>query len=124
LAKLANQMIVGITIGAVAEALLLCEKGGANMAKVRQAITGGFADSRILQVHGQRMVERDFTTRARLTVQLKDMRNALGTASELGFDAPITAALEQLYADGVAHGDADLDQSALFVELARRNAMQ
>jgi 2-hydroxy-3-oxopropionate reductase len=124
LAKLANQMIVGITIGAVAEALLLCEKGGADMAQVKAAITGGFADSRILQVHGQRMVERDFTARARLTVQLKDMRNALGTASELGFDAPITAALEQLYADGVAHGDADLDQSALFVELARRNAMQ
>ncbi|WP_342616925.1 NAD(P)-dependent oxidoreductase [Rhodoferax sp. GW822-FHT02A01] len=124
LAKLANQMIVGITIGAVAEALLLCEKGGADMAQVKAAITGGFADSRILQVHGQRMVERDFTARARLTVQLKDMRNALGTASELGFDAPITAALEQLYADGVAHGDADLDQSALFVELARRNTMQ
>lgn len=124
LAKLANQMIVGITIGAVAEALLLCEKGGADMAQVKAAITGGFADSRILQVHGQRMVERDFTARARLTVQLKDMRNALGTASELGFDAPITAALEQLYADGVAHGDAGLDQSALFVELARRNGMQ
>lgn len=124
LAKLANQMIVGVTIGAVAEALLLCEKGGADMAQVKAAITGGFADSRILQVHGQRMVERDFAARGRMTVQLKDMRNALGTASELGFDAPITAALEQLYADGVAHGDADLDQSALFVELARRNDMQ
>ena len=57
-------------------------------------------------------------------MQLKDMRNALSTASEIGFHAPITAALEQLYADGVAHGDADLDQSALFVELARRNAMK
>lgn len=64
LAKLANQMIVGITIGAVAESLLLCEKGGADMAKVREAISGGFADSRILQVHGQRMVERDFAPRA------------------------------------------------------------
>jgi 3-hydroxyisobutyrate dehydrogenase-like beta-hydroxyacid dehydrogenase len=63
LAKLANQMIVGITIGAVAEALLMCEKGGANMAKVKEAITGGFADSRILQVHGQRMIERDFSPR-------------------------------------------------------------
>jgi 2-hydroxy-3-oxopropionate reductase len=124
LAKLANQMIVGITIGAVAEALLLCEKGGADMAQVKAAITGGFADSRILQVHGQRMVERDFTARARMTVQLKDMRNALHTAAAIGFDAPITAALETLYAQGVAHGDADLDQSALFVELARRNAMQ
>jgi 2-hydroxy-3-oxopropionate reductase len=124
LAKLANQMIVGISIGAVAEALLLCQKGGADMAQVKAAITGGFADSRILQVHGQRMVERDFAARGRMNVQLKDMRNALGTASEIGFDAPITAALEQLYAQGVAHGDAELDQSALFVELARRNGMQ
>jgi len=124
LAKLANQMIVGITIGAVAEALLLCEKGGADMAQVKAAITGGFADSRILQVHGQRIVERDFAPRGRMTVQLKDMRNALSTAAELGFDAPVTAALEQLYAHGVAHGDADLDQSGLFVELARRNGMQ
>ena len=123
LAKLANQMIVGITIGAVAEALLLCQKGGADMAQVKAAISGGFADSRILQVHGQRMVERDFAPRGRMNVQLKDMRNALGTAAEMGFDAPITAALEQLYAQGVAHGDAELDHAALFVELARRNGM-
>lgn len=124
LAKLANQMIVGITIGAVAEALLLCEKGGADPAKVKEAITGGFADSRILQVHGQRMVERDFAPRGRMTVQLKDMRNALDTAAGLGFTAPITGLLEQLYADGVAHGFSDLDQSGLFAELARRNGMK
>ncbi|MBI3531236.1 MAG: 2-hydroxy-3-oxopropionate reductase [Curvibacter sp. PD_MW3] len=123
LAKLANQMIVGITIGAVAEALLLCQKGGAIPAKVKEAITGGFADSRILQVHGQRMVERDFEPRGRMTVQLKDMRNALETASGLGFDAPITGLLEQLYADGVEHGLSNLDQAGLFVELARRNGM-
>ncbi len=123
LAKLANQMIVGITIGAVAEALLLCEKGGADMAKVRQAITGGFADSRILQVHGQRMVERDFAPRARMSVQLKDMRNALATAEEIGFQAPITRLFEELYADGIAHGLTDLDHAGLFVELARRNGM-
>ena len=124
LAKLANQMIVGITIGAVAESLLMCEKGGADMAKVREAISGGFADSRILQVHGQRMVERDFAPRARMTVQLKDMRNALGTAEELGFQAPITQAFEALYASGVEHGMSDLDHSGLFVELARRNGMK
>jgi 3-hydroxyisobutyrate dehydrogenase-like beta-hydroxyacid dehydrogenase len=123
LAKLANQMIVGITIGAVAEALLLCEKGGADMAQVRQAITGGFADSRILQLHGQRMVERDFTKRAAIQVQLKDMRNALATASSMGFDAPITALFEQLFADAADHGLGDLDHSALFVELASRNGM-
>ena len=124
LAKLANQMIVGITIGAVAEALLLCEKGGADMAKVRQAITGGFADSRILQVHGQRMVERDFAKRAAITVQLKDMRNALSTASEIGFDAPVTTLFEALFAQAAEHGLADLDHSALFMELASRNGMR
>ena len=124
LAKLANQMIVGITIGAVAEALLLCEKGGADMAKVKEAITGGFADSRILQVHGQRMVERDFAPGARMTVQLKDMRNALETAGDIGFEAPITQLFEQLYAEGVAHGLSDLDHAGLFVELARRNGMK
>ncbi len=123
LAKLANQMIVGITIGAVAEALLLCEKGGADMAKVKEAISGGFADSRILQVHGQRMVERDFVPRARMSVQLKDMRNALATAEEIGFEAPITALFEKLYASGIEHGLTDLDHSGLFVELASRNGM-
>jgi 2-hydroxy-3-oxopropionate reductase len=124
LAKLANQMIVGITIGAVAEALLMCEKGGADMAKVKEAITGGFADSRILQVHGQRMVDRDFAPRGKMSVQLKDMRNALSTASEIGFDAPITSLFEQLYAQGVDNGLADLDHSGLFVELASRNTMR
>jgi len=124
LAKLANQMIVGITIGAVAEALLLCQKGGADMAKVKEAITGGAADSPVLQVHGQRMVERDFAPRAHMSVQLKDMRNALATAEEIGFDAPATALFEQFYADGVDHGLAELDVAGLFVELASRNGMQ
>ncbi len=124
LAKLANQMIVGITIGAVAEALLLAAKGGADMAKVREAITGGFADSRILQLHGQRMVERDFAPRGRLNVQLKDMRNALATAQSMDFDAPITQLFEALYASGEAHGLGGLDHSGLFVELARRNHME
>lgn len=123
LTKLANQMIVGATIGVVAEALLLCERGGADMGKVKEAITGGFADSRILQVHGQRMLERDFTPRGRMSVQLKDLRNALSTADEIGFDAPITALFEQLYAQGVDHGLADLDHAGLFVELASRNGM-
>jgi 2-hydroxy-3-oxopropionate reductase len=124
LAKLANQMIVGITIGAVAEALLMCEKGGADMAKVKEAITGGFADSRILQVHGQRMVDRDFAPRGKMSVQLKDMRNALSTANEIGFDAPITTLFEALYAQGVNHGLANLDHAGLFVELASRNNMR
>ena len=123
LTKLANQMIVGITIGAVAEALLFTQRGGADMAKVKEAITGGFADSRILQVHGQRMVERDFAPRARMSIQLKDMRNALDTADEIGFTAPVTALFEKLYAEGIEHGLSDLDHSGLFVELASRNGM-
>jgi 2-hydroxy-3-oxopropionate reductase len=124
LAKLANQMIVGITIGAVAEALLFAAKGGADMAKVKQAITGGFADSRILTLHGQRMVDRDFAPRARLSVQLKDLRNALSTAQEIGFDAPVTKLFEDLYSQAVDHGLCDLDHSGLFVELARRNQQE
>lgn len=124
LAKLANQMIVGITIGAVAEALLLAERGGADPAKVREALRGGFADSRILEVHGQRMVERDFAKRAAITVQLKDLRNALATGAELGFDAPITQLFEQLYSAAADHGWPDADHAGLWLELARRNGMK
>lgn len=124
LAKLANQMIVGITIGAVAEALLLAERGGADPGKVREALRGGFADSRILEVHGQRMVERDFAKRAAITVQIKDLRNALDTGAPLGFDAPITTLFEQLYRSAAEHGWADADHAGLWLELARRNGMR
>lgn len=122
LAKLANQMIVGITIGAVAEALLLAERGGANPAKVRQALRGGFAESRILDVHGQRMVDGDFTKRGSLAIQLKDLRNALHTSASLGFDAPITQHLAALYEQAAQHGFAELDQSGLYRELQRRQS--
>ena len=120
LTKLANQMIVGITIGAVAEALLLAERGGADPAKVRQALRGGFAESRILEVHGQRMVEGDFAKRGSLAIQLKDLRNALHTAGGMHMDTPITQALCELYAQAADHGFAELDQSGLFCELQRR----
>ncbi len=122
LAKLANQMIVGISIGAVAEALLLAQRGGADMAQVRQALRGGFAESRVLEVHGQRMVDGDFAKRGSLAIQLKDMRNALATAAELGLQTPVTALLERLYAAAAEHGFAELDQSGLFRELERLNA--
>jgi len=120
LTKLANQMIVGITIGAVAEALLLAERGGADPAKVRQALRGGFAESRILEVHGQRMVEGDFAKRGSLAIQLKDLRNALHTSAGLHFDAPITQHLASLYEAAAQHGFSDLDQSGLYRELQRR----
>lgn len=122
LAKLANQMIVGITIGAVAEALQLAAAGGADPALVREAIRGGFAGSRILEVHGERMLKRDFAARATAQVQLKDMNNALDAAS--GFDdfqLPITAQLRDLYASLCEHGGAGVDHSGLFLELERIN---
>lgn len=120
LAKLANQMIVGIGIGAVAEALLMAQAGGADMAQVRTALRGGFAESRVLEVHGQRMVDADFAKRGSLAIQLKDLRNALATAREIGFHSPITEALARLY-EQAAERFADLDQSALFCELQRLN---
>jgi 3-hydroxyisobutyrate dehydrogenase-like beta-hydroxyacid dehydrogenase len=122
LCKLANQMIVGITIGAVAEALLLAEKGGANPAKVREALRGGFAESRILEVHGQRMVDHDFAKRGSLAIQLKDLRNSLHTAQGLGFDAPITQHLTGLYMQAFDQGLGELDQSALFKLLQARQS--
>lgn len=124
LAKLANQMIVGITIGAVAEALILAERGGADPARVRLALQGGFADSRILEVHGQRMVQRDFAKRAAMTVQLKDLRNALATAAGDGTELPITTLFAQLYAEAIAHGHADADHAGLWLELAARNGLR
>jgi len=123
LAKLANQMIVGITIGAVAEALLLAERGGADPARVISALRGGFADSRVLELHGDRIARRDFAKRAAMTVQAKDLRNALHTAGEQPTELPITELLHGLYAQAIAHGDADLDHSALWRELARRNVL-
>ena len=124
LAKVANQMIVGTTIGAVAEALLLCAKGGADMGKVREALLGGFADSRILELHGQRMVERDFTRRGGMDIQHKDMRNAMRTAQQLDCTLPIATLIAQLYAEANSHGLEGLDHSALFVELAQRNGLR
>ena len=120
LAKLANQMIVGITIGAVSEALQLAAKGGADPALVREAIRGGFAGSKILEVHGERMLTRDFAARATATVQLKDMNNALDAAA--GFDdfrLPITILLRDLYASLCEHGGAGVDHSGLFLEIER-----
>ena len=122
LAKLANQMIVGITIGAVSEALQLAARGGADPALVREAIRGGFAGSKILEVHGERMLTRDFAARATATVQLKDMNNALDAAA--GFDdyqLPITTLLRDLYASLCEHGGAGVDHSGLFLEIERIN---
>ena len=124
LAKLANQIIVGVTIGAVAEALLLAKKGGADPAKVRQALRGGFAESRILELHGQRMVERDFVTKGRSVTHLKDLDNAIDAAGKLGLnETPFTTATADLFR-GLLANAGDLDHSGLLVELERRNSIQ
>lgn len=113
-AKAANQVIVGLTIGAVAEALALARAAGVNPARVIEALRGGFADSRVLEVHGQRMVERNFAPGAKCTIQRKDMHQTLEFAATLDLDLPTTALSRDLYDQLIAAGDGDLDHAALF----------
>ena len=112
-AKAANQIIVGLNIGAVAEALTLAKKAGADPARVRDALSGGFADSRILEVHGQRMVDGEFEPGAKSTIQRKDLDQAVELAAELGFELPATALGRDLYDKLIDAGHGDLDHSAL-----------
>jgi 2-hydroxy-3-oxopropionate reductase len=122
LAKLANQIIVGVTIGAVAEALHLAARGGADIAKVREALRGGFAESRILELHGERMIARDFATRGRSSVQLKDLVNAQDTAAGLGVVTAYSDLSATLFRSLVEHVGGDIDHSGLLLELERRSA--
>ncbi|MCH7864634.1 MAG: NAD(P)-dependent oxidoreductase [Proteobacteria bacterium] len=112
-AKAANQVIVGLNIGAVAEALTLAKKAGADPARVRQALAGGFADSRILEVHGQRMVDGTFVPGGKCTTQRKDLSQALELARELGFELPATALNMALYDKVIEAGHGELDHAAL-----------
>ena len=121
LAKLANQVIVAITIGAVSEALILAGGGGADRAKVREALQGGFASSRILTEHGQRMVKRNFEPGGPAKFQLKDLRNALSAADRLGLDLPITKLLHGLFDAMVQSGKGDMDHSGLLTHLEAFN---
>lgn len=122
LAKLANQGIVGITIGAVAEAMLLLQKGGAEPEAVRLALKGGFADSTILQLHGARMTEDDLAPRARAAIQLKDMNNIMEEAEKMSLNLPMSADIQARFAVLCNEmGGADLDHAALYLELLRRN---
>jgi 2-hydroxy-3-oxopropionate reductase len=121
LAKLANQTIVGITIDAVAEALLLAEAGGADPAAVRRALMGGFADSTILTQHGERMITRQFAPGGKAEIQLKDLRTSRELADSLGLDLPLLKRAEALYQDMCDHGDAELDHSGIYLEIARRS---
>ena len=111
--KVANQIIVALNIAAVGEALLFASKAGADPAKVRQALMGGFASSRILEVHGERMIKRTFAPGFRIRLHQKDLGLALQGARELGVALPQTAGAAQLMQACAANGMADLDHSAL-----------
>jgi 2-hydroxy-3-oxopropionate reductase len=111
--KVANQIIVALNICAVGEALLFASKAGADPAKVRQALMGGFASSRILEVHGERMIKRTFAPGFRIRLHQKDLNLALQGARELGLSLPQTANAAQLMQACAANGMAELDHSAL-----------
>ncbi len=123
LAKLANQLIVANTIATVAEALLLVERGGADPAQVRMALMGGFADSTILKMHGQRMLEGDFAPGGAAKWQYKDTQTAMAEMTRLELDLPVSLQADALFGDMLSHGDGELDHSALIRELRRRNGM-
>ena len=111
--KVANQIIVALTIEAVGEALLLAARAGADPARVRQALMGGFASSRILEVHGERMIKRTFDPGFRIQLHQKDLNLALATARELGVALPNTSTAQQLFNACAAHGGAAWDHSAM-----------
>ena len=112
-AKAANQLIVGLTIEAVSEALVLAAKAGVDPAQVRQALLGGFAQSRVLDLHGQRMLERNFKAGARVRTQFKDLGIALALGKECGVPLPATAQVHEMYNAMLAAGQGDLDHSSL-----------
>jgi 2-hydroxy-3-oxopropionate reductase len=111
--KVANQIIVALTIEAVGEALLFASKAGADPALVRQALMGGFASSRILEVHGERMVKRNFDPGFRIELHQKDLNLALEGARALGLSLPSTALAQQLFSSCAAHGGKAWDHSAM-----------
>src|SRR5580698_2136933 len=111
--KVANQIIVALNIQAVSEALLFASKAGADPARVRQALMGGFAASRILEVHGERMIKRTFNPGFRIELHQKDLNLALQGARALGLALPHTASAQQLMSVCAAHGNNKLDHSAL-----------
>jgi 2-hydroxy-3-oxopropionate reductase len=119
--KLANQIIVGLTIGAVAEAVTLCEKAGANPNKMIKALSGGWADSKILQTHGKRMIEKDFTPKGRTSVHLKDMNNILECANSYSTHLPISNLVKEMYKSLVENGHGETDHSSLYKEIERIN---
>ena len=122
-AKLCNQLIVGGTLNIVAEALLLAQAAGADSAAVRNAIRGGFAESRILEMHGQRMLDRNFMPGGQVKSQLKDLRNVLVAAADAGVVLPVTALVTETY-ESIETEYPKADQSAALLALEKRNPGQ
>jgi 2-hydroxy-3-oxopropionate reductase len=118
-AKVANQIIVALSIAAVGEALLFASKAGADPAKVREALMGGFAGSKVLEVHGQRMLDRTFAPGFRIDLHHKDLALALAGADALGIPLPQTAFCEQLLNSARGNGEGGLDHSAIVKQLER-----
>lgn len=111
--KAANQVIVGLNIGAVAEALTLARRAGADVGRVREALLGGFAASRVLEVHGQRMIDGEFEPGGKILTQHKDLSQAIELAAEFKLDLPATELNRNLYQRLIDEGDGELDHSAL-----------
>ena len=120
-AKLCNQIIVGVTIGAVAEAVILCEQVGANPENFIKAVAGGFADSKILQNHGSRMIKKDFAPRGKSITHLKDMDNILKCAKDANISLPISKLIQSMYQNIVDRGQGNDDHSALYKEILEQN---
>ena len=121
ISKLANQIIVGVTIGAVAEAVTLCEKSGTNPSKMIEALSGGWADSKILQTHGKRMISKDFSPKGKTTTQLKDMTNIINAGKEVKTHLPISSLIKEMYKDLVADGQGNTDHSSLYKAIEKIN---
>ena len=119
--KLANQIIVGLTIGAVAEAVTLCEKAGADPNKMIKALSGGWADSKILQTHGKRMIDKDFSPKGKTYTHLKDMNNILECANSYNTHLPISNLVQEMYKTLVENGHGETDHSSLYKEIERIN---
>jgi 2-hydroxy-3-oxopropionate reductase len=117
--KVANQIVVALTIEAVGEALLFASRAGADPAKVRSALLGGFAHSRILELHGERMIKRTFEPGFRVRLHQKDLNLALESARTMGLSLPNTAMAQELFNSIAAHGGSDLDHSAMVQALER-----
>ena len=120
-AKLANQIIVGLTIGAVAEAVTLCEKAGADPIKMISALSGGWADSKVLQTHGKRMIDKDFSPKGKTSTHLKDMNNILECANNFNTHLPISNLVKEMYKNLVENGHGNDDHSSLYKEIERIN---